>query len=249
MEDMLLVITPPNRLSRLREGQSPAHPVYRVGQGGRLFRIGQANPRGGAMVLDTRGLDGRGDVSNLCRQVVHECGARNFCAVICMAPGPAPQWLTAQLDEILARRGVDLYVPEHWGQYTQKARVLIGSALSGGSLTCRLQEAAERFGGPERVALWVERSAEDFFLPAPEGSGRALNPQELAQLMERLKPSVFFSDELCARYFTYMTPEGGAHFILFDDGATIRKKLQVARRLGINRAVARLEQVEDLPEN
>lgn len=246
MEDMLLVITPPNRLSRLQQGQSPAHPVYRVGQGGRLFRIGQTDPRGGAMVLDTRGFGGGGDASVLCRQVAHECAVRNFCGVICAASGPAPQRLADQLDQVLARRNIDLYVPEHWGQYTQKARVLIGSALSGGSLACRLQEAAEQFGGPERVALWVERSAEDFFLPARSGSGKALTAQELSELMARLKPSVFFSDELCARYFTYMTPEGGAHFVLFDDGATIGKKLQAARRLGINRAVARFEQVEDL---
>jgi hypothetical protein len=198
------------------------------------------------MVLDTRGLDGGGDASNLCRQVAHECAARNFCAVICMASGPAPQRLAAQLDEFLARRGVDLYAPEHWGQYTQKARVLIGSALSGGSLTCRLQEAVERFGGTERVALRVERVAEDFFLPAPSGCGKALGERELSAMMTRLKPAVFFSDELCARYFTYMTPEGGAHFVLFDDVTTVRKKLQVARRLGICRAVARFEQVEDI---
>lgn len=243
---MLLVITPPGRLSQLRREFVAAHPVYRLGQGGRLFRVGQANPRGGAMVLNTRGFDGGGDVTGLCRQVVHECGMRNFCAVVCGAAGSAPQQLAGALDEVLARRNIELYVPEHWGQHTQKARVLIGSALSGGSLACRLQEAAERFGGPERVALWVERSAEDFFLPARTGGGTPLSGQELRQLMERLKPSVFFSDELCARYFTYMTPEGGAHFVLFDDGSTIRKKLQMARRLGIRRAVARFEQVEDL---
>ena len=243
---MLLVITPPGRLSQLRQEFVPAHPIYRVGQGGRLFRVGQVNPRGGAMVLDTRGFDGGGDVTGLCRQVVHECGMRNFCAVVCGAAGAAPQQLAGALDEVLARRNIELYVPEYWGQYTKKSRVLIGSALSGGSLTCRLQEAAERFGGPERVALRLERSAEDFFLPAPQGSGKPLTGQELSELMGRLKPAVFFSDELCARYFTYMTGEGGAHFVLFDDGDTVRKKLQVARRLGVHRAVARLEQVEDL---
>lgn len=243
---MLLVVTPPNRLARLRQGLTPAHPVYRVGREGQLMRAGQVNLRGGAMMLDTRGFADRGEVSILCRQVAHECAARNFCAVICGGAGPAPQRLAAQLDEVLARRGVDLYVPEHWGQNTKQARVLIGSALSGGSLTCRLQEAAERFGGPERLALWVERSAEDFFLPAPEGSGRPLTGQELSALMERLQPSVFFSDELCARYFTYMTQDGAAHFVLFDDGSTMRKKLQVARRLGIRRAVARWEHIADL---
>lgn len=243
---MLLVITPPNRLAQLRRRFVPAHPVYRVGQGGRLLRAVQVDLRGGAMVLDTRGCGGGGDASGLCRQVVHECTARSFCAVVCTGGGSVPRRLAAQLDESLARRGIDLYVPEGWGEHTREARVLIGSALSGGSLTCRLQEAVERFGGPERVALWVERVAEDFFLPARSGSGKPLTGQELQALRERLDPSVFFSDELCARYFTYMTREGGAHFVLFDDGATIRKKLQIARRLGIERAVALFEQVSDL---
>lgn len=244
MDDKLLVITPPERLAQLRRDFVPAHPVYRVGQGGRLFRVGQANPRGGAMVLDTRGMDGGTDVAGLCRQVAHECGARSFCAVVC--DGYVPRQVAAGLDEVLTRRNVDLYVPEQLGEYTANARVMIGSALSGGSLACRLQEAAERFGGTERVALRVERVAEDFFLPAPSGCGKALGERELSAMMTRLKPAVFFSDELCARYFTYMTPEGGAHFVLFDDATTVRKKLQVARRLGICRAVARFEQVEDI---
>lgn len=248
MEEML-VITPPNRLSGLRQGFTPAHPVYRTGQGGRLLRMGQVNVRGGAMVLDTRGFDGRWDAQSLCRQIVHECGMRNFCGVICVGTPSAPQQLVGALDEMLVRRGIALYVPEPWGQHTRRARVLIGSALSGGSLTCRLEEAIAKFGGAERMALWVERSAEDFFLPARSGCGKPLTGRELAGLMERLKPSVFFSDELCARYFTYMTAEDGVHFVLFDDGATIRKKLQVARRLGICRAVARFEQVEDLPKH
>jgi len=199
------------------------------------------------MVVDARGADHRGEVSALCRQVVQECAARNFCAVVCTGGGTVQRRLAAQLDEMLNRRGIALYVPECWGEYTTAARVLIGSALSGGSLHCRLQEAAERFGGPERIALWMERVAEDFFLPAALGGGTALTGQELSRLMGRLKPAVFFSDELCARYFTYMTGEGGAHFVLFDDADTLRKKLQIARRLGIRRAVARWEDVSDLP--
>ncbi len=244
VEDMLLVITPPERLTRLGRMAIPAHPVYRVGNG-RLFRMGQCNPRSGAMAVEIRGLGG-GNLQNVCRQIVHECVARGFCGVVCT--GTASWEFVATLDEVLAARGIALYVPEHLGEYTKQARVLIGSALSGGSLTCRLEEAAVKFGGVKRLALWVERSAEDFFLPAPEGSGKPLTGQELSALMKRLKPAVFFSDELCARYFTYMTREGGAHFVLFDDGATIRKKLQKARRLGIERAVALFEQVEDLFE-
>ena len=63
--------------------------------------------------------------------------------------------------------------------------------------------------------------------------------------MERLRPSIFFSNELCARYFTYMSKETGAHFVLFDDGETLRRKMEVARRLGIRVFLAPWAQVEE----
>ena len=122
---------------------------------------------------------------------------------------------------------------------------LIPSALSGGSLQQRLQEAVERFGAA-RVALAVERVAEDFFLPSPTGQGMPLTREELRQRLEERAPSVFFSSELCAHYFTYMSRQNGAHFVLFDDAGSIRKKLQVARNLGISSAVLAYPQVDDL---
>ena len=103
----------------------------------------------------------------------------------------------------------------------------------------------ERFGAA-RVALAVERVAEDFFLPSPTGQGRPLTREELRQRLEERAPSVFFSSELCAHYFTYMSRQNGAHFVLFDDAGSIRKKLQVARNLGISSAVLAYPQVDDL---
>ena len=103
---------------------------------------------------------------------------------------------------------------------------------------------AEGFGR-ERVTLAVQRVAEDFFLPSPTGSGVPLSRRELEEKLEQLHPSVFFSHELCARYFTYMSRESGAHFVLFDDRDTLRKKLEVAQELGITSAVAALPEVLD----
>ena len=57
---------------------------------------------------------------------------------------------------------------------------------------------------------------------------------------------MFFSPDLCAHYFTYMSRQNGAHFVLFDDAGSIRKKLQVARNLGISSAVLAYPQVDDL---
>ena len=101
------------------------------------------------------------------------------------------------------------------------------------------------FTGEDRFPLAVQRVAEDFFLPSPTGSGVPLSRRELEEKLEQLHPSVFFSHELCARYFTYMSRESGAHFVLFDDRDTLRKKLEVAQELGITSAVAALPEVLD----
>ena len=251
LEDMLILTAPPYRAAQLRScGVTQAHTLYRVGRGAHLLRAGPpAQLRGGVMALDLRGFDGRGDPTGLCQELGRECAARSFSGVLLDCEQgimPLSGQTIAMMDESLARRGLELYVPECCGDQTTHARVMVGSALSGGSLAGRLECAITRFGGPRRVVLRVERVAEDFFLPAPEGSGRPLSQGVLSDLMARLKPCVFFSDELCERYFTYMTPGGTAHFVLFDDGGTIRKKLTLARRLGIDRAVANLGESDDL---
>jgi spore germination protein YaaH len=121
---------------------------------------------------------------------------------------------------------------------------LIGTAISGGALERRRGEAAEQYG-PARIALEVERVASDFYLPAPEGEGRSLGREELKRLIVERNPFVFFSHELCARYFTYMDKKSGAHFILFDDLSSIRQKLLLAEQLGIREAFLLYPEVKD----
>ena len=176
------------------------------------------------------------------------CAARGFAGVLCDFEGPPLPLLSRALEALagpLGKRGWPLYVPEPYGDRVEGARVLISSALSGGSLAQRLRDTQERYGR-DRVVLAVERVAEDFYLPAPQGQGRPLTREELEALLEERKPSVFFSGELCAHYFTYMSRDNGAHFVLFDDAGSIRKKLQVAQSLGIVHALAAYPQVDDL---
>ena len=70
--------------------------------------------------------------------------------------------------------------------------------------------------------------------------------RELEEKLEQLHPSVFFSHELCARYFTYMSRESGAHFVLFDDGATLRRKLEAAQSLSIRTVLAPWQEIADV---
>lgn len=239
--DTFIITLPPRQLPALRGWQAtPAHLAYRMGPGPHLFRAeGTAPLRGGLMVADDRDFDPLGPTGPLCQEIVRECQARGFSGAVLDFEGRLPplEQIAAALDEPFARRGWTLLVPERYGRAAPHARVAIPSALSGGSLQTRLEEALERFG-ESRVVLALEKRAEDFFLPSPTGSGQPLTEQELEELKRRLSPSIFFSGELCARYFTYMSRENGAHFVLFDDGDTLRHKVEVAHKLGIRTFLA-----------
>lgn len=236
-KDTFLVPVPPQQLGQLQGlNVLPAHLAYRVGRGPHLFRSGGGvPPQGGVMVLDCSGFDGFGPPEPFCQEVVRECLARGFSGAVLDFEVRLPplEQMAARLDDSFARRGWTLYVPEGYGACAPHARVMIPSALSGGSLSLRLEEAGERFGR-RRVALALEKTAEDFFLPSPSGGGTPLTQEELTALLDRLRPSVFYSRELCARYFTYMSRETGAHFVLFDDGDTLARKVETARAAGVD---------------
>ena len=245
----LILAAPPEDVTAAQaHGLTLAHMAYRVGGGPHLFRSSQPNPpRGGLMYIDDGGFDGRGTPDAFCQEVVRECAARGFGGVVCAFDRKLPllSAVVEQLGPMLVRQGRSFYVSEPYGRCTATGRVLIPTALSGGSLRQRLGEAVERYGAG-RVALAVERTAADFFLPSPDGQGRPLTREELKARLEERSPSVFFSDELCARYFTYMNRQSGAHFVLFDDAGSIRKKLRLAEALGIDRALLCWPEVSDL---
>ncbi len=248
----LILTTPPDLLKQARDHHlTIAHMAYRMGSGPHLYRAGQQLPlRGGLMALDDRGFDGRGDPSIFCREVIQECAARQFSGVLCDFEGrnlPALGVTVERLSLLCEKKGLTCYVPEYLGSLTKSARVLVSTALSGGSLRHRLEEAAQRFGA-SRVVPAVERVAMDFYLPSPSGQGVELSREELKRRLTERAPSVFFSGDLCAHYFTYMSRQNGAHFILFDDAASIRKKLEVARQMGFPAAVLAYPQVDDLLE-
>lgn len=239
--DTFIVTLLPRHLASLQGWRvTPAHLTYRLGPGPHLFRAdGGPLPRGGMMVVNDQGFGGLGQTGPLCQEILRECQARGFSGAVLDFENRLPplEQITAVLDEQFTRRGWTLLVPERYAPHAPHARVMISSALSGGSLQRRLEEALERFG-ESRTVLALEKRSEDFYLPSPTGSGQPLSPQELEELKQRLSPSIFFSSELCARYFTYMSRENGAHFVLFDDGDTLGRKLEVARQLGIHTFLA-----------
>ena len=232
---MIIAVEPQQIGTAGRWGKPLAHIAYRVGEGPHLFRANTpVAPREGLMVVDDGGWRGEGDGETLCNDVLRECAARHFSGVVCRFQGkavPGLEDVVARLGETCGRRGLSLYVSEPYAQSGGGAKVLIPSALSGGTLRGRLEDAGNRFGFG-RVALWVDRSAEDFLLPAPSGAGTPLTMAELNRRREEQGAGVFFSSELCAHYFSYMVG-GQGHFVLFDDAGSIREKLRLAGEMGV----------------
>lgn len=249
---LILTASPDAARAATATGLPVGHMAYRVGPGARLLRSNiSLSLRGGLMAVDASAFDGRGDPASFCQQLIRECSARGFDGAILDFEGlpyPLLGQIIHRLGGMFTRRGWPLFVTEAYADYSDQTRVIIPSALSGGSLAKRLEEAVERYGA-QRTALGIQRTAEDFILPSPNGCGTSLTQEELEQRIRSRGNSVFFSDELCAHYFTYMSRQSGAHFVLFDNAASIRKKIQLARQMGLCACILAWPEVEtDLQE-
>lgn len=236
----LYLMTRPEHSSKgLEYGLTAAHLAYRVGNGPHLFRTqSPVIPRYGVMVVDNGGFDGQGDPGTFCQELLRECAARSFSGVFFDLeglPSPALKRALELLAPAFQRRRWTLYVPEPYALPSPAAKVVISTALSGGSLRQRLRDAAAAYG-PERIALGLEWVAEDFALPALDGAGTHLDREELERLLAERAPAVYFNHDLCAHYFTYMNTGQSAHFILYDDASSMAKKLHIAAELSIREA-------------
>lgn len=244
----LLLAAPPEQVGEIHiPGAVIAHMAYRVEDGPKLYRCASAQGiQGGILMADDLRLNVWTDNDFFCRQVVRECrarGAQGFLANWCRSPSPEMSALNRSLGEALGKAGLSLWLPERYDGCAPHAHVLISSAISGGTLKVRLQEAMERYGR-DRIVLCVEPVAEDFTMPSPAGQGQPLSPEQLARLQQRIHPSVYYSSELCAHYFTYCR-DNRVHFVLFDTADSIRRKLSLAGQLGIPWAAAAWADVKD----
>ena len=246
-QDIFYVLTPPAQLPRLREyACRPAHLTYRISPALRLLRLqGAQHLRGGVMTVGDCANLPHGDPGLFSMELLRECSFRGFRGVILdleRSDHPLIPVLP-RLESLLTRQGVTLFLPEPYAAPLTGAKVLISSALSGGSLAQRLEDAVRQFGR-DRVVLAVEKIAEDFRLPAPTGCGRPLSPEELCPHTDH----AFFSPALCAQYATYRDQEGNLHFVLFDNAHSITRKLHCARRAGITRFLLPWGEISSCPE-
>lgn len=245
---LFLAVTPDKLREAARYTERLAHVAYRIGPDGRLARQNLlARTRGGLMVLGDWDCGAVRDVPALCRDVWRECGNRGYGGVLAdfeQPPSPDRTAFLEALGNVLGRNNRRLYVPEVYGQRVQQAAVLICTALSGGNLRQRLEECAQTYGR-QRLALDLQRLRMRFPLPCPTGEGTPMEAGELAELLEQRHLSVFYSGDLCARYFT-VTENGESWFVLFDDAGTLRRKIQLGQDLGAGAGFLMYPETEDL---
>ena len=234
------LLTPPQSLDQAQTWGLPlAHMAYQLDETGQLCQAPlPPHGKGGLMLVGVpTSPAGQCDPRRAVRDILTVCQGRGFGGVILDLEQPPTRFLSqliCGLEEGLTQRKRTLFLPESYGNYSDRASIYLTSAISGGSLRRRLEEAIATYG-PHRLVLCLRRARDDFFLPSVKGQGRPISQETLERLQRRLNPSVFFSPDLCAHYFTYMSRETGAHFILFDDGESLEKKRTLAQELGISR--------------
>ena len=226
-----------------------AHVAYRIGPGSSLLRQNLLlQTKGGLLSVSDCGAPFIDSPESLRDAVLRECGRRNYAGVLLdfeEAPRRDRTAFVSALAPALSASRRALYLPEPYAGAAPSAAVLLCTAVSGGNFSQYLQEAVQRAGGAGQLALDVQRLRMDFRLPARSGEGEPLTGEALAELMEREQPAVFFSQDLCARYFTY-SRKGEAHFVLFDDADTLNQKLRLGTAMGFAAAFFMWPEVRDI---
>ena len=248
--DTLYILSTPEEMSRLTSpNHFPAWLSYRLNPDMTLLRLDCSfHMQGGVMVLIGCPEEPHGNPDRLCAALLRECAAHQFRGLLLDFDRPFPilERLARNLAQLLPRLGVTLFLPEWLAEHISAGRVLIPSALSGGSLEKRLEEAAARYGC-DRVVLAVERCTEDFTLPAPDGCGVPLSPSRFESLVSHYNPRPHVSRPLCARYFTYCVGDS-VHLVLFDDEDTLVEKITCSRRVGVHRFLLPWQEISSSPE-
>ena len=244
-----VAVTPDQTREVLPYTRALAHVAYRIGPDSVLLRQNlPLRTSGGLLSISDREAAVIQDPDALCAAVLRECGRWSFSGAVLDLEEPVRRdrlVFAEKLGAALSKSRRTLFLPERYSSAAANAAVLVCTAVSGGSFTQFLQEQVQARGGPSRIALDVQRLRMDLALPAKSGEGTPLSGEALRQLMDREEPQVFFSPELCARYFTYIR-DGEAHFVLFDDADTLGQKVKIGAAMGIPAAFFMWPEIRDI---
>lgn len=153
--------------------------------------------------------------------------------------------LCAAMDEALYAEKLPFFVPAVRGEDTKHAYLTVETAVSGGSLSGMIADLQQKHG-KHRIAALLRPVSADFSLPSASPDGMILTPEARSALRERTNAQVFFSKELCAKYFTYMDEDTRGHFVLFDDESTIEEKIEQLSKLHIRHLFALYPDVKSM---
>ena len=200
----------------------------------RIAMLEPANSIMGVSDLVALAQEAGGNVSRLCTDLVAEAEELGSPGVFLDFEQnyPLMQDFLAEADEALAQARIPLDVPERCARGLRYAIAVCEAAVSGGSFDRRVEDLLGCYG-PRRVAAMLQPICAGFDLPSEGASGQELSLTELAELRARYRAQVYFSKELCAKYFTYMDERAQGHFILFDDRSTMQEKNRRLEALGI----------------
>jgi hypothetical protein len=188
--------------------------------------------QGGLLYVAPEPPDSFQDIDFFCRQLVRECTTRGYRGSVVDLPQDTPAFrdVAGRMEQAMHAARMELYLPESYSEAAPASKLLVSTAISSGSLKQRLSDAVRRYGAA-RVIPAVEKVAVDFPSASRSSSGTRLTPQELEALRLRVRADIYWSPELCARYFTYSEAGTQTHFVLFDDAETVRAKLRIMRDL------------------
>ena len=238
---LLVAAAPGTALPSLPVSVTRVHTGCCVGTGGTLLRsCEEGNWRGGLLMVSGGENGAPSDPDRCCRQLITLCRAKSVSGIVGNWPS-ASEWtpLTARLDRTAEQAGLSFRVPEYFSGAVRHAGIMISSQLSGGTFSRRLREALGRWG--RQITLLVECVPWRFPLPCPPGREEPLESEQLKRMLSR-QPRVWFSESLCAQYFTCMAADG-PWLVLFDNGGSIRRKLELAAQLGIPEALFSWEEI------
>ena len=230
-----------------------AHMAYRIGDGLILLRAGiRTSTRGGLMTLSDRGLsDTRGDSSLLCQEILGECLRRGYDGVVAdfgNAGRPALHELARLLSGQLEKNHMRLYAGDAFAQDAPECMLLLPCQVTGGRLREYLDTLMQKYD-PARVCLDMSRLCHDFSLFDPRSGYVPVRREKLQEYAKQCHPIRFFSPELFANYFTCRDDSGGVHFILYDDGYSLSKKIALARTLGFSSVLLLYTEISDIADD
>ena len=241
---LYLSVTPQEEQAASRFTRNLCHMAYRIGPQSSLLRREAFLPgKGGLLALSDIDAPTISSPEKLTRSFLRECGFQGYSGVVLdfeKHPTDDKSQFVRCLAGALSPAKKKLFLPQEYA--VSGACAFISSAISGGSFTEYLEASRKQYG---TVALDLQRLTMDFLLPSPTGEGSPMEPAAFQQLQARLSPSTFFSQELCARYFTYQE-DRKTHFVLFDDAGTIRRKIQIGSTLGLSTGFLLFPEVRDL---